>query len=116
MTLTNGGTHRGEIQTPPHADEIEQTFMSDMSSLLQRQSAMQAERMAELMEVQSKLDHQLVNASRVADQFLRMYTDILVKVRLHTEAGTSLLNEFQQNYGSQLEIVERLLSGMVRKQ
>lgn len=115
MSVTNG-THRQEVRNPPHADEVEQTFMNDMTSLLQRQSAMQADRMAELMKVQEKLDHQLINASRVADQFLRMYTDILVKVRLHTEAGTALLEEFQQNYGSQLEIVERMLSGMVRKQ
>jgi hypothetical protein len=89
--LTNGTHINGEVQSPPHADEMEQHVMTELSQLLQKQTALAAQRMSEQTRVQKELTAHLDKTATKADVALRLFTQTLVEIRQYNEEGTQLL-------------------------
>ncbi len=80
-----------DIQHPPHADEMEQGVLSELSLLLKKQTTLGAQRMGEVLQTQKKLQQHLETTASTADVALRLFTETLVEVRLYNEEGDKLL-------------------------
>lgn len=87
-----------EIQHPPHADEMEQQVLNELSLLLKKQTTLGAQRMGEVLATQKKLQHHLETTASTADVALRLFTETLVEVRLYNEEGDRLLKKLVSSH------------------
>ena len=81
------------VQAPPHADEMEQGIMEELSSLLNRQTILASQRMGEVLQTQKTLQKHLEFTAHSADTALRLFTETLIRIRLYNEEGDQLLKD-----------------------